>query len=45
MSQVLSVDRMGKEFVAVSKRDGDVSDFVYKWTAPNAWGPWTPSRS
>ena len=42
VSQVLSIDRVGKEFVAVSKRDGDISDFVYKWTAPNPWGPWTP---
>jgi hypothetical protein len=42
VSQTLSVDSIGGEFVAVSKRDGDVSDFVYKWTAPDPWGPWTP---
>ncbi|MFC4785377.1 DUF4185 domain-containing protein [Nocardioides sp. MAHUQ-72] len=42
VSQTLSVDSVGDHFVAVSKRDGDISDFVYKWTAPHAWGPWTP---
>jgi hypothetical protein len=41
VSQTLSVDNVGGEFVAISKRDGDVGDFVYKWTAPNPWGPWT----
>ena len=42
VSQTLSVDSVGDRFVAVSKRNGDISDFVYKWTAPHAWGPWTP---
>ncbi|TIC88265.1 DUF4185 domain-containing protein [Nocardioides sp. GY 10113] len=42
VSQTLSVDRIGAGFVAVSKRNGDVSDFVYKWTAPDPWGPWRP---
>jgi hypothetical protein len=41
VSQTLSVDSVGGEFVAISKRDGDLGDFVYKWTAPNPWGPWT----
>jgi hypothetical protein len=41
VSQTLSVDTVGGEFVAISKRDGDIGDFVYKWTAPNPWGPWT----
>ena len=45
VSQTLSVQSIGNEFVAVSKRDGDVSDFVYKWTAPHPWGPWTAVRS
>jgi hypothetical protein len=44
VSQVLSVDSVGGEFVAVSKRDGDIANFVYEWTAPNAWGPWTPTK-
>ena len=35
---------MGAHFVAVSKRNGDISNFVYKWTAPNPWGPWTPVK-
>jgi hypothetical protein len=44
VSQTLSVDSVGGQWVAVSKRDGDISDFVYKWTAPNPWGPWTPIK-
>ncbi len=44
VSQTLSVDSIGGQWVAVSKRDGDISDFVYKWTAPNPWGPWTPIK-
>ena len=44
VSQVLSVDSVGDTFVAVSKRDGDVNDYVYRWTAPTAHGPWTPTK-
>ena len=44
VSQTLSVDSIGDRWVAVSKRDGDISDFVYKWTAPDPWGPWTPVK-
>jgi hypothetical protein len=44
VSQTLSVDHVGNGFVAVSKLDGDISNFVYKWTAPDAWGPWTPVK-
>ena len=44
VSQTLSVDTLGKGFVAISKRDGDLGNFVYKWTAPNTWGPWTPVK-
>jgi hypothetical protein len=44
VSQTLSVDRIGDGFVATSKRGGDVADFVWTWTAPNAWGPWTPHQ-
>lgn len=44
VSQTLSVDSVGDHFVAVSKRNGDISDFVYKWTAPNPWGSWTPVK-
>ena len=32
------------EYVAVSKRDGDLGDFVYVWTAPEPYGPWTPQK-
>ncbi|MGX5657290.1 DUF4185 domain-containing protein [Geodermatophilus nigrescens] len=45
VSQTLSVDRVGETWVAVSKRGGDLADFVYTWTAPEATGPWTPSRA
>lgn len=31
-------------FLAVSKRDGDLGDFVFTWTAPSPVGPWTPHR-
>ncbi|MPQ98379.1 DUF4185 domain-containing protein [Modestobacter sp. I12A-02628] len=44
VSQTLSVDPVGDEWVAVSKRDGDLGDFVYSWTAPSPVGPWTPRR-
>ena len=44
VSQVLSVDHVDGTFAAVSKRDGDVNDYVYLWTAPHAWGPWTPQK-
>ena len=44
VSQVLSVDHVDGTFAAVSKRDGDVNDYVYLWTAPHAWGPWTPRK-
>jgi hypothetical protein len=45
VSQTLSVDRVDGRFVAVSKRDGDVGDFVYTWTAAHPWGPWQPHRA
>ena len=44
VSQTLSVDSVGNRFVAVSKKDGDVSDYVYEWTAPHPWGPWKPHK-
>jgi Domain of unknown function (DUF4185) len=44
VSQTLSVNRLGDQWVAVSKRDGDLGDFVYVWTAPAPYGPWTPRR-
>ncbi len=44
VSQTLSVDSVGDGFVAVSKLGGDVANFVYKWTAPHPWGPWTPVK-
>lgn len=44
VSQTLSVDRVDGTWVAVSKRDGDLGDFVYVWTAAAPYGPWTPRR-
>jgi hypothetical protein len=44
VSQTLSVQATGGGFVAVRKRNGDTADFVYKWTAPRATGPWTPTK-
>ncbi|RYP82630.1 DUF4185 domain-containing protein [Nocardioides guangzhouensis] len=45
VSQTLSVDVLDGTYVAVSKRDGDLGDFVYTWTAPQPWGPWTPRKA
>ncbi|WP_243057780.1 DUF4185 domain-containing protein [Nocardioides sp. SR21] len=44
VSQTLSVDHLDGKWVAVSKRDGDLGDFVYVWTAPEPFGPWTPRK-
>ena len=44
MSQTLSVNVVDGTFVAVSKRDGDLGDFVYTWTSKTATGPWTPRQ-
>jgi hypothetical protein len=44
VSQTLSVDVVDGQFVAVSKRDGDLGDFVYEWIAPGPTGPWTPRQ-
>lgn len=41
VSQTLSVSKIRGDFVAISKRDGDVGNFVYTWTAPGPTGPWT----
>ncbi len=45
MSQTLSVHVVGGRFVAVSKRGGDLADFVYIWSSPGPIGPWTPRRA
>ncbi len=45
VSQTLSVDLVDGRWLAVSKRDGDLGDFVYTWTAPSPTGPWTPRRA
>ena len=42
VSQTLSVDHIGREYVAVSKRDGDLGDFVYTWYSATPHGPWVP---
>jgi hypothetical protein len=44
VSQTLSVDVIDGRYVAVSKRDGDLGDFVYQWDAPDPTGPWTPAK-
>jgi hypothetical protein len=45
VSQTLSVDRVGDRFVAVSKRDGDIGDFVYVWVSGTPVGPWVPREA
>jgi hypothetical protein len=45
VSQTLSVHVVGGRFVAVSKRGGDLADFVYTWSSPGPTGPWTPRRA
>ena len=43
VSQTLSVHPTGAgTYLAVSKRDGDLGDFVYTWTAPTPHGPLVP---
>lgn len=42
VSQTLSIDHIGHEYVAVSKRDGDLGDFVYTWHSTTPRGPWEP---
>ena len=45
VSQTLSVDDLGGgEYLAVSKRDGDLGEFIYSWSAPSPIGPWTPHK-
>jgi hypothetical protein len=45
VSQTLSVDVVHDQFIAVSKRDGDLGNFVYTWTSDGPTGPWTPRRA
>jgi hypothetical protein len=45
VSQTLSVDVIDGTFVAVSKRDGDLGNFVYTWASSGPTGPWTPRRA
>ena len=45
VSQTLSVDRVDGRWLAVSKRDGDLGDYVYTWDAPTPHGPWTARRA
>ena len=45
VSQTLSVDDLGDgQYLAVSKRDGDLGDCIYSWSAPSPIGPWTPHK-
>jgi hypothetical protein len=45
VSQTMSVDVVQGRFVAVSKRDGDLGNFVYTWTSDGPTGPWRPRRA
>jgi hypothetical protein len=45
VSQTLSVDAVDGRWTAVSKRDGDLGDFVYTWSAQSPTGPWVPRRA
>ena len=45
VSQTLSVDVVGGTFLAVSKRDGDLGDFVYTWASSGPTGPWRARRA
>lgn len=42
VSQTLSVSKTHGRYVVVSKRGGDLGDFVYTWTSDTPVGPWTP---
>ncbi len=44
VSQTLSVDAVGGQFVIVSKRDGDLGNTVYSWSSESPVGPWTAQR-
>ena len=45
VSQTLSVHQMARgRYLAVSKRPGDLGDFVYTWEAPTPHGPWNPQQ-
>lgn len=41
VSQTLSVSRTHGSYVIVSKRGGDLGDYVFTWSAPTPVGPWT----
>lgn len=40
VSQTLSVSRTHGQYVVVSKKDGDLGDFVYTWSSRSPTGPW-----
>jgi hypothetical protein len=40
VSQILSVDRVGDRWIAVSKRGGDVADNITMWSSTQPYGPW-----
>jgi hypothetical protein len=45
VSQTLSVDVVSGAFIAVSKRDGDLGNFVYTWASTGPTGPWRARRA
>jgi hypothetical protein len=45
VSQTLSVDVVRGAFIAVSKRDGDLGNFVYTWASTGPTGPWRARRA
>jgi Domain of unknown function (DUF4185) len=46
VSQTLSVDELAaQDYIAVSKRDGDLGDFIYTWDSSTPRGPLTPHKA
>lgn len=41
VSQTLTVSKVKDKYVVVSKKGGDLGDFVYTWTSNSPTGPWT----
>lgn len=45
VSQTLSVDVVDGRWTVVSKRDGDLGDFVFTWSAAAPTGPWVAQQA
>ncbi|WP_018155021.1 DUF4185 domain-containing protein [Demetria terragena] len=44
VSQTLSVSRIGGRYVIVSKKGGDLGDYVYAWASRSPTGPWNGKK-